>query len=771
MILTKGKWTQAGLLVVALLSAGSLRAATGTIQDVKHVVILMQENRSFDHFFGTMQGVRGFNDPNIFIFPWGSSDLFQFPDSVTNIILPFPITNACVNDVDHNESTGVVARDSGWWDEWYQAKGTEAMAYYTRTNLLYYYSLADDYTVCDENFCSFSGATFANRIYLFTGMLDPDSTGGGPVLDDTIPTNGCNWTTYPERLQSAGVSWKVYRPPGDWYGDALQWFNNYQQASPGNPLYDRGMATVTNVIAAFAADVTNGTLPQVSWIIPTDLSWSGHPPFSIDRSAYFVNQALSALAANQDALNSTVFILTFDENGGFFDHVPSPVPPPGTPDEYVNGEPLGLGVRVPMIIVSPWTRGGRVCSQVFDHTSIIRFLETWTGVQEPNISAWRRQTCGDLTSAFDFTNPDFSFPSLPAPSAQNYPAFTPPVPAAQSVPVQEAGVRPACPLPYQPDAICRTDCNSNRLFVTMTNAGTASVHFAVYPNAYNPGCWWCRQHPSQYDALPGGSTMDSYAIPAAAHGRYDYTCYGPNGFQRHFAGNIQQDCNQIEVASLIDPTAGCIGLDLLNSSGGAVNFTVTDNLNSGMPSNFTLSAASVTNCAFFAVTNNNGWYDLTVTADADTNFLRHLAGHIETGAFSFTELPVIVGNILQVSTNTNMGSTNSAGSTSSTNSIASTNSTPPVIGSIQDLVNALIAENSLAIADTNVLALTIGSYGTNCALIFPGWASNYVVESSADLGQSGWTQLNAMTTTVSNCNVIILPETNTDAYFRLRQSQ
>jgi len=202
-------------------------------------------------------------------------------------------------------------------------------------------------------------------------------------------------------------------------------------------------------------------------------------------------------------------------------------------------------------------------------------------------------------------------------------------------------------------------------------------------------------------------------------------------------------------------------------------------------SNFALPGASSTNCAFFAVTNNNGWYDLTVTADADTNFLRHLAGHIETGAFSFTELPAIVG-APQVSTNTNVGSTNTTVSTGSTNSnglfsspgstnsppsTTSTNSAAPVISSIGDLVNALIAQNSLAIADTNALALTIGSYGTNCAIIFPGWASNYVLESSAGLGQPTWTQLNAATTTVSNCNVIILPETNTGAYFRLRQLQ
>jgi phospholipase C len=144
-----------------------------------------------------------------------------------------------------------------------------------------------------------------------------------------------------------------------------------------------------------------------------------------------------------------------------------------------------------MILVSPWTRGGRVCSQVFDHTSIIRFLETWTGVQEPNISAWRRQVCGDLTSAFDFAHPDTSRPSLPNADmvwTNSIPPYnlviTPAPPVPQTAPVQEAGTKLSMPLPYQPDASAWTDCGTSRLYVTMTNAGTASAHFSIYANAY-----------------------------------------------------------------------------------------------------------------------------------------------------------------------------------------------------------------------------------------------------------------------------------------------
>ena len=707
-----------------MLTASPVHAGTGTIQDVQHVVILMQENRSFDHYFGTLRGVRGFSDPNILVFQNGSSDLFQ-PNGGTNFVLPFPVTRPNISDVDHSEESGLDAWNKGWWNDWVHDKGPGTMAYYTRTNLPFYYALADAYTICDANFCSFMGPTFPNRIYLFTGTVDPGGTGGGPVLGNSVPTNGFTWTTYPERLQAAGVDWKVYRPPGDWFGDALQWFAQYMNAKAGDPLHDRGLATVNDVVAAFSADVTNGVLPQVSWIIPP-YNLSEHPSYSPEDGETFVSQLLKTLAANPSVFNSTVFVITYDENGGFFDHVPSPVPPPGTTNESVYGQPLGPGVRVPMFIISPWTRGGKVCSQVFDHTSVIRFLEAWTGVQEPNISAWRRQICGDLTSAFDFANPDYSIPNLPG-AIGTYPAL----PSAQTVPVQESGTKTACPLPYQPDAYCHTDCASNRLCIILTNAGSASVHYAIYPNAHHT------DDPRQYDVPPGGAVNDFFAISSFALGQYDFTCYGPNGFQRRFAGNLTNDGYPIEVVSLVDTNAGGVTLTLQNPDSTPANFTVTDNYGFGGPWTFSLPPATATNSTFPIVGGNNGWYKFTVTADTDTNFVRRLAGHVETGSFSPTEVP--------------------------TNYLSG-----PVINSINDLIAHLIAQYSLTTAGTNALALTVGTYGNSCALIYPGWASNYVVESSVNLDLASWTQLNATITMVSNCNVIILSETNVCGFFRLR---
>jgi phospholipase C len=129
--------------------------------------------------------------------------------------------------------------------------------------------------------------------------------------------------------------------------------------------------------------------------------------------AAFVAGKIDAIAANPDVWAKTAFILNYDENDGLFDHVAPPFPAEGTPQEFVGGLPIGGGFRVPCIIVSPWTAGGWVCSQRFDHTSVLQFLETFTGVREPNISEWRRRTFGDLTSAFRFGEAGTKPPTLP----------------------------------------------------------------------------------------------------------------------------------------------------------------------------------------------------------------------------------------------------------------------------------------------------------------------------------------------------------------------
>ena len=601
----------------ALLTVLSDTNVTHTIADVRHVVIFMQENRSFDHYFGSLAGVCGFNDRNALLFQNGKTDFYQPQNS--SYVLPFPVPYQCLVDLDHSWTPTHSAWNSGKWNNWVPTKGAATMSYYTRSSLPFHYALAEAYTICDHYHCSVMGPSNPNRLYLWTGMIDPNGAGGGPAIDNSEP--GFTWTTYPERLQNAGITWKVYQQTDNYDDNALAWFVQYRNATPGNPLYDNGMATVPDLVAAFKKDVTNGTLPRVSWIIaPT--TYSEHPPYSPANGAALTKQLLDALHSNPAVYDSTVFMLTWDENDGFFDHVPSPVPPPGTPDEFVGGLPIGLGVRVPMLLISPWSRGGYVCSQVFDHTSTIRFLEQWTGVEEPNISAWRRTVCGDLTAAFDFDNPDTNYPSLPTVTGVTCSSGTTPgVPSPQSFPAQETGTLISRPLPCQPNATSSTDCGAGRFYITMANSGTASAHLAIYPNAYRSDGPW------QYDVGPTNDFPDSFDVTASS-GYYDLTCYGPNGFQRRFAGNASVDCNQVEVTSSFDDRG--VTLVLENSTLSAAVFNITNGYATGNTWTQTVPPESAMTVSVAALLENNGWYDLTVTLAGNTTFLRRLAGHIET---------------------------------------------------------------------------------------------------------------------------------------------
>jgi phospholipase C len=243
-----------------------------------------------------------------------------------------------------------------------------------------------------------------------TGTIDPDARNGGPIISNKVPPGGYTWTTYPERLEKAGISWKVYQQDDNYGCNMLANFKIFQQASKGSPFYDKGMARGAE--GQFEYDALHDKLPAVSWIIPTSYQ-SEHPDYMPADGAAFVASKIDAIAANPDVWAKTAFILDYDENDGIFDHVAPPVPPPGTPHEFVDGLPIGGGFRVPCIIISPWTTGGWVCSETFDHTSVLQFLEGFTGIREPNISDWRRRTFGNLTSAFRFQDAKTEPPLLP----------------------------------------------------------------------------------------------------------------------------------------------------------------------------------------------------------------------------------------------------------------------------------------------------------------------------------------------------------------------
>jgi phospholipase C len=440
----------------------------GSLSDIKHIVLLMQENRSFDHYFGTMAGVRGFDDANAMKLPNGQS-VFHQPDAVNpnGYLLPYHLDTSKTNAQKHPSTSHSYGTQHGSWnggkmDNWLAAhrkadgeKAPFVMGYHTRADIPFQFALAEAFTICDGYHCSMMGPTGPNRMYWMTGTVDADGQYGGPVIQNKAIKGGYRWVTYAERLEKAGVSWKVYNQASSHDSERkpfniLQNFAAFRQATLGSPLHDKGLAF--KAADEFEQDALNDRLPAVSWIMPSSIE-SEHPDHMPAAGAAFVARKIEALAANPKVWAKTVFILNYDENDGIFDHVAPPVPPAGTASEFIKDLPIGGGFRVPCIIVSPWTAGGWVCSQNFDHTSVLQFAEKVTGVTEPNISAWRRQTFGDMTAAFRFKGDKAAFPKLANNTvkqlalAESEALKLPPaqVPVNQTFPVQEKGTRKRVP--------------------------------------------------------------------------------------------------------------------------------------------------------------------------------------------------------------------------------------------------------------------------------------------------------------------------------------
>ena len=459
---------------------------------IEHVIFLMQENRSFDHYFGAYKGVSGFNDhpsdsPGVF----AQSDPFNTTRSPLGYQLPFHLDTStglaeCTHDLAHDWLAQHESWNGGAMDAFVSthtqrrnegpSKGLLTMGYYTRADLPFHYALADAFTICDRYFSSVIGPTHPNRLMALSGSIDPAGTHGGPVLTTNSSPDilfSARWTSVPELLENAGVTWKTYTPPGQGYlpqaptlgfGDAiLQYFAAYRGRS--SPLFQR--AFLPTYPHDFVHDVRTGTLPQVSWIVSPN-GYDEHPPAPPAYGAWLISRVFSTLVSNPEVWAKTVLFIIYDENGGFFDHVAPPTPPPGTVGEYVTKSPLpqsaggiagpvGLGFRVPMLVVSPFSRGGYLSSDVFDHTSLIRFLETRFGIHSSEISQWRRRTVGDLTSTLRMSGARIAVPRLPATtnfrslarsvegctdrdvseSATNFPNY--PMSPSQAVPVQESG--------------------------------------------------------------------------------------------------------------------------------------------------------------------------------------------------------------------------------------------------------------------------------------------------------------------------------------------
>ncbi len=683
------------------------KVVTGTIKDVKYVVILTQENRSFDNYFGTLKGVRGFGDR--FTIPLSNNrKIWEQYDASKNKVYPYHLDSTRgnaqrVSGTPHSWTDGQYAWDHGRMGSWVQYKQPQSMGYYKQQEVQFQFALANAFTLCDAYHCAMHTGTNSNRMFIWTGTNGPTGANVASVVNDLdaigASSVGYSWTTYPERLQQAGVSWKVYQNmPDNFTDNPLAGFKQYRKANelsgkPVNndsicPAYDpaidatqplyKGIANTMpdgGFLGSFKDDIAKGQLPQVSWLV-APATYSEHPgPSSPVQGAWYIQEVLNALTNNPEIWSQTVFLINFDENDGFFDHVPSPSAPSKdvtgqvygkstlTDDqmsfEYAthakasDGQPnftdpkvsngigvYGPGIRVPMYIISPWSRGGWVDSQVFDHTSVIRFLEQCFGVQEPNISPYRRAVCGDLTSAFDFKNPNAS--SLPAldgnktkdqadaiRTAQSLlPQVTRPV--SQAYPIQESGIRPSRALPYILHTSAKVDAKAQTVTLKFANTGKQAAVFHVYDKLNLDSI------PRRY-MVEAGKEIDE--VLNTQSGRYDFWVLGPNGYHRTFVGNLSQAIQTDtlpEIRVCVEECQANLYLKVRNDAAKTAKLVVKANAYLANKS-WNIETSSTEQEISWDMSEFGGWYDFTVTIDGDSSYKRRFAGRIETGKDSISD--------------------------------------------------------------------------------------------------------------------------------------
>lgn len=666
---------------------------TGTIQDVKHIVILMLENRGFDHYFGTLKGVRGFGDR--FPTPLESGkDVWYQQDATNKVITPYHMDPAKTKALQspstpHSFSDSQAAWNQGKSGFWPVYKTQYTMGYLARADIPFQFALAEAFTICDGYHCSTTSGTDPNRVVFFSGSgFDPALAKKGINSNDrtsepnnnrcwitgTMPTpgytyadNALTWLTLPDVLEKAGVSWKIYQNTNDNWTGAMHGglaFQSFRTAQPGSPLYVKGMTDYS--IADLRNDVINDTLPAVSWILCTaaNSEHSGNSDPAI--GAHYTSQVLDAVTANPDVWAKTVFFLTYDENDGLYDHLPPPAPPSynidgslagkATPPldgeyfsdparAYLNSKdtisgtlrPWGLSARVPMYVISPWSKGGWVNSQVFDHTSIGMFLEQRFGVTVDAISPWHRAVCGDLTSCFDFVSPnDPKFPTLP--DTSNYVAVLAaqaslPAPAAPATPqplFQEPGTRFSRALPYELHTSARVE-SRGMLSLVFANSGKQGAVFHVYDRLH------LDRIPRRYTVEAGKTLTDYWNTGLSDSGKYELWVYGTNGYVRTFKGDAlfhDSAAFKPEVQVCYEPANGQVYVKVHNTGTADGSVTVTANeYRTDGPWPLAV-AAGATGMLHWNLDDSGHWYDFTVSAN---NFERRFSGRVETGKPSVSD--------------------------------------------------------------------------------------------------------------------------------------
>lgn len=682
-----------GLLPVSIQKALAIPAdrRTGTVRDVQHVVILMMENRAFDHYFGTLRGVRGFGDRHPVPLQSGKPVWFQ-SDGVREIA-PYHLDTATTSALrmpgtPHAFSNAQAAWNQGKFGFWPKYKTQFSMGHYRRADLPFQFALAEAFTICDAYHCSVTTGTDPNRVALWSGSnfdpavgakginctdadSEPDNlrcwiTGALPEPGYTYAGSALSWPTIPEVLEGAGISWRIYQDPNDNWTGAMHGglaFASFRNARPGSPLYEKGMRHWS--LEQLARDAESGTLPQVSWVLPPML-WSEHPgPSSPAQGAEFAARVLQALTARPKTWSRTVVFQTFDENDGIFDHVPPPAPPsynadgtlagastlkldgeyfsdPGrkhlNPEDTISGtvRPWGLGARVPMYVISPWSKGGWVNSQVFDHTSVGQFLERRFGITIPGISPWHRAICGDLLSTFDFGSPDDpavpSFPDTHGSFAAAEQAVKRPRPVAPAVPerlFQEPGSRLSRALPY----VLHVDATvqDGGVALDFRNEGSAGAVFHVYDKRH------LDRIPRRYTVEAGHALQDHWR--ADPDGHYDLWVVGPGGFMRGFTGDVS--LADLNVTLTYRPPERKIAFQLRNSSEVVRRLSLASQVY-GPQTVRVIDVAPRTNVPLeWDVAASGNWYDITFSMEP--GFMRRFAGRIETGKDGISDPAIGVG--------------------------------------------------------------------------------------------------------------------------------
>jgi phospholipase C len=669
--------------------AQAITPVGGSLQDVDHIVVFMQENRAFDHYFGMFNGVRGFGDPRPLRLASGANAWAQpsaeHPDGH---VLPFhgdsKISRSFTVDgagQSHQDNIGILNR--GRFDNWGETGELhKRMLYYTAGDLPFYYALADAFTICDAYHCSTLTQTYPNRLHLFTGCNGGGTVGGDPEMsnygedltpsadmatDQPLRPDAYRWTTYAERLQQAGVSWKVYQEYDNFGDNLLSVFPAFRPCATDSDLYRRGRSWVSEhvegadrtrsdgdqLVAAFRRDLAAGTLPQVSWIV-TAADLSEHPTAEPSKGEHICAGLIAALVDHPEVFARTAFIVNYDEAGGFFDHMPPPVPPVAdyrghstvpldgeakdydryTGDDVVRhrgAHPIGLGIRVPAMIVSPWTRGGYVCSELFDHTSVIRFIERRFGVREPNIGPWRRSVCGDLTSAFGFGSPARAPTALSLPDtgdfrervARSAAGTANAIPAKQMATMQMPGRRPHRATPYRLD-VSAVLAPQGRLRILFENSGDVGATFTVYDALGDADPW--------HFTIGAGDSHAAEEWHAAAIDRYDLIVHGPNGFYRRYAGSLGTAWPDMTLFERRGD--GAVELVLTNPTAETMSCTVTLDrayAAEGSATRRLLAEPRGTARLVWQLGPSDHWYDMTARMEGDPFFLRRFAGRVETG--------------------------------------------------------------------------------------------------------------------------------------------